>query len=275
MSVALAPKLTSSAPITNSVAATCSPAKSPAKYDPGSSLSGVTGARSNSYRLSSLWTTSLPASADMEDLLDRGRKALAAGPVYPIRSARLHPRVAHGAARADAVRSRAEVPHDHPPPRPAHRRPRRRRARSIRAGLRRRSRCRPPDASSAGRRAPLHEPAVEATIAAVKREIADPGARLALRELLPEHPRHHRRASRRRTAGPTPSSSPATSTPCGCGTRRRRCGPTCPSPRTTRRCSGSSRASSAGRRPASSSTPTPTPSTTGRRAASGRRTTPT
>ncbi len=48
MSVALAPKLTRSAPITNSVAATCSPEKRPAKYEPGSSLSGVTGARSNS-----------------------------------------------------------------------------------------------------------------------------------------------------------------------------------------------------------------------------------
>jgi hypothetical protein len=48
MSVALAPKLTRRAPITNSVAATCSPAKRPAKYDPGSSLSDVTGARSNS-----------------------------------------------------------------------------------------------------------------------------------------------------------------------------------------------------------------------------------
>jgi len=34
------PKLTSSAPITNSVAATCSPAKRPAKYEPGCSLSG-------------------------------------------------------------------------------------------------------------------------------------------------------------------------------------------------------------------------------------------
>ena len=59
MSVALAPKLTSSAPITNSVAATCSPENRPAKYEPGSSLSSVTGARSNSYRVSRLWTTSL------------------------------------------------------------------------------------------------------------------------------------------------------------------------------------------------------------------------
>jgi len=59
MSVALAPKLHRRAPITNSVAATCSPEKRPAKYEGGSSLSPVTGARSNSYRASRRWTTSL------------------------------------------------------------------------------------------------------------------------------------------------------------------------------------------------------------------------
>ncbi len=47
-SLAVTPWRTKKAPITNSVAATCSPANRPANLAPDWSLSGVTGSRSNS-----------------------------------------------------------------------------------------------------------------------------------------------------------------------------------------------------------------------------------
>ena len=48
MSLILAPQFTNSTPITNSVAATCSPAKEPAKYPGPNSRSSETGSLSNS-----------------------------------------------------------------------------------------------------------------------------------------------------------------------------------------------------------------------------------
>ena len=81
-----------------------------------------------------------------------------------------------------------------------------------------------------------------------------------LRELPAQHARHHRLSRHLSTASPTPSSSPATSTPCGCATPPRRSGPTCRFAREDKQLASLIEGVIRRQAAASCSIPTPTPS---------------